>query len=138
MLMLMLYVKQGYKVVVDCINSTGAIAMPPLLEALGCSSVTAQWGAQLPVCSQSRALAATPGGTLQVAEKATLGVAVDPDGTASPSFCEDGQLFGEEYTLVAVADYILRAKPGNTVFQLVLHPCAMDVTRSHGNISYQW
>ncbi|NUO03393.1 MAG: phosphoglucosamine mutase [Saprospiraceae bacterium] len=124
-----------FKVVVDCINSTGAIAVPPLLEALGCEYVLlnaevngrfAHNPEPLPahlesLCSQV------------VAEKADLGIAVDPDVDRLALVCEDGSLFGEEYTLVAVADYILQKQPGgNTVSNLSSSRALRDVTQKYG------
>ena len=126
--------KQGYKVVVDCINSTGAIAMPPLLEALGCEAVLLNGEPNGRFAHNPEPLPQHLEELCKVArqEKATLGVAVDPDVDRLALVCEDGQLFGEEYTLVAVADYILRQKPGNTVSNLSSTRALRDVTRSHG------
>jgi len=127
--------RQGYKVVVDCINSTGALAMPPLLEALGCEVVLlnaepngrfAHNPEPLPQHLQELCQAVQR-------EKAALGAAVDPDVDRLALVSEDGQLFGEEYTLVAVADYILQQQPGgNTVSNLSSTRALRDVTRRHG------
>ncbi|MCB9291394.1 MAG: phosphoglucosamine mutase [Lewinellaceae bacterium] len=126
--------RQGYKVVVDCINSTGSLALPPLLEALGCEAILlngepngrfAHNPEPLPQHLQELCRAVTR-------EQAALGVAVDPDVDRLALVCEDGSLFGEEYTLVAVADYILQQQPGNTVSNLSSTRALRDVTRRHG------
>lgn len=126
--------RQGYKVAVDCINSTGALALPPLLDALGCEAVLlnaepngefAHNPEPLPQHLQELCQAVRR-------EQAALGVAVDPDVDRLALVCEDGRLFGEEYTLVAVADYILQQKPGNTVSNLSSTRALRDVTRRHG------
>lgn len=126
--------RQGYKVVVDCINSTGALALPPLLQALGCEPVLlnaepngrfAHNPEPLPQHLQELCQAVRR-------EGAALGAAVDPDVDRLALVCEDGQLFGEEYTLVAVADYILQQRPGNTVSNLSSTRALRDVTRRYG------
>jgi phosphomannomutase len=126
--------RRRYKVVVDCINSSGAIAMPVLLERLGCEAIL---------------LNAQPDGRfahnpeplpqhlheLQQAvrqQQADLGAALDPDVDRLALVCEDGSLFGEEYTLVAVADYILQQRPGDTVSNLSSTRALRDVTERHG------
>lgn len=130
--------ERGFKVVVDCINSTGALALPPLLEALGCKTVLlnaepngrfAHNPEPLPQHLQELCQAVKR-------EQAALGVAVDPDVDRLALVCEDGQLFGEEYTLVAVADYILQQKTGNTVSNLSSTRALRDVTRRHGGEYY--
>ncbi|MCB9040789.1 MAG: phosphoglucosamine mutase [Lewinellaceae bacterium] len=130
--------ERGFKVVVDCINSTGALALPPLLEALGCKTVllNAEPNGRFahnpePLPQHLQELCQTV-----KREQAALGVAVDPDVDRLALVCEDGQLFGEEYTLVAVADYILQQKTGNTVSNLSSTRALRDVTRRHGGEYY--
>jgi len=126
--------KRQFKVVVDCINSTGAISVPPLLEALGCEVVLLN----AEVNGRFAHNPEPPPAHLEdlckrvVAEKADLGIAVDPDVDRLALVCEDGSLFGEEYTLVAVADYVLQKKPGNTVSNLSSSRALRDVTQKHG------
>ncbi len=125
---------KNFKVVVDCINSTGVISVPPLLEALGCEVVTinddlngqfAHNPEPLPKHLESLAAKVKAGG-------ADLGIAVDPDVDRLAFVNEDGSMFGEEYTLVAVADYMLSQKTGNTVSNLSSTRALRDVTRKHG------
>ncbi len=127
--------KRKYKVVVDAINSTGAVFVPALLNALGVDNVIvlnaevtgkfAHNPEPLPehlaeLCSEV------------VKQKADLGIAVDPDVDRLCFVNEDGTLFGEEYTLVAVADYILGKKPGNTVSNMSNTRSLKEVTLKHG------
>lgn len=119
-----------FKVVVDGINSSGSFAVPALLEALGCDVTVlnaephgrfAHNPEPLPEHLEDLSKAV-------VAERADLGIVVDPDVDRLAFVCEDGELFGEEYTLVAVADYVLRHKPGNTVSNLSSTRALSDVT----------
>lgn len=127
--------KRKYKVVVDAINSTGAVFVPALLKALGVDNVIvlnaevtgkfAHNPEPLPehlteLCSEV------------VKQKADLGIAVDPDVDRLCFVNEDGTLFGEEYTLVAIADYILGKKPGNTVSNMSSTRSLKEVTLKHG------
>lgn len=128
----------GFKVVVDCINSTGAIAIPILLDKLGCSytlineDVTGDFAHNPePLPAHLKELSATV-----ISESAHLGISVDPDVDRLAFVCEDGSMFGEEYTLVAVADYILSKKSGNTVSNLSSTAALKDVTIKHGG-SYE-
>lgn len=123
-----------FRVVVDCINSSGSVAMPPLLKALGCE-------VELLNKKPNGRFAHNPeplpkhlkGLSREVVEvKAHLGVAVDPDVDRLAFVCEDGSMFGEEYTLVAIADYILQQKPGNTVSNLSSTRALRDITERHG------
>jgi phosphomannomutase len=126
--------EKSYKVVVDCINSTGAICLPSLLGQLGCevilinSEVNGQFAHNpepLPenLTELSRAVQFN---------HADLGIAVDPDVDRLVFVSEDGEMFGEEYTLVAVADFILSHKPGNTVSNLSSTRALRDVTERRG------
>ncbi|HMQ49296.1 MAG TPA: phosphoglucosamine mutase [Saprospiraceae bacterium] len=125
---------KGFKVVVDCINSTGALAMPVLLEALNCEVILINEAVSGDFAHNPEPLPAhlTELCERVKAEGADLGVAVDPDVDRLALVCEDGALFGEEYTLVAVADYILSQKPGNTVSNLSSTRALRDVTERYG------
>ena len=126
--------QRKFKIVVDCINSTGALAMPPLLEALGCEVVLLNGEPNGKFAHNPEPLPQNLEELCQrvLYEKADLGVAVDPDVDRLALVCENGELFGEEYTLVAVADYILGQNPGNTVSNLSSTRALRDVTRRHG------
>lgn len=122
-----------FSVVVDCINSTGAISVPPLLEKLGCTvhlindEITGDFAHNPePRPEHLTELSAT-------IKKlgADLGISVDPDVDRLAFVCEDGSMFGEEYTLVAVADSILTKKPGNTVSNLSSTRALADITKKH-------
>lgn len=125
---------KNFKVVVDAVNSTGAISVPVLLKALGVENVTvineevtgrfAHNPEPLP--ENLIELCAT------VKKQNALGIAIDPDVDRLCFVCEDGSLFGEEYTLVAIADYILSNKKGNTVSNLSSTRALKDVTEKHG------
>lgn len=127
--------KKKFKIVVDPVNSTGALSVPKLLNALGVDDVlvineevTGKFAHNPePLPENLRELC-------QVVEKqnAHLGIAVDPDVDRLCFVCEDGSLFGEEYTLVAVADYILSNKKGNTVSNLSSTRALKDITLKHG------
>jgi phosphomannomutase len=112
---------KGFKIVVDAVNSTGGIAVPMLLKALGVESITELYCTPdgkfphnpEPLPEHLRDLSETV-----VKQKAHLGISVDPDVDRLALVCEDGEMFGEEYTLVAVADYVLKNTPGNTVSNL--------------------
>jgi phosphomannomutase len=129
--------KKNFKIAVDPVNSTGAIAVPALLRALGVDDilmineeVTGRFAHNPePLPEHLRELCKT-------VEKnnAHLGIAVDPDVDRLCFVCEDGSLFGEEYTLVAIADYILSNKKGNTVSNLSSTRALRDVTEKHGGI----
>jgi phosphomannomutase len=127
--------KKNFKIVLDAVNSTGAIAVPALLKALGVKDITVLNGEvngkfahnpePLPehLTELSREV---------VKQNADLGIAVDPDVDRLCFVCEDGSMFGEEYTLVAVADYVLSHKKGNTVSNMSSTRALKDVTIKHG------
>ncbi len=124
----------GFKVVLDAINSVGGIVMPRLFEALGveCITINGEPNGHFahnpePVPSNLTDLAAAV-----VAHKADLGVAVDPDVDRLAFISENGEAFGEEYTLVAVADYILSQRKGATVSNISSSRALKDVTEAHG------
>lgn len=123
-----------FKVVVDCINSTGAISVPPLLEALGCEVILLNGEPNGKFAHNPEPLPAHLEELCQKVResKADLGIAVDPDVDRLALVCEDGSLFGEEYTLVAVADYVLQNRVGNTVSNLSSSRALHDVTQQHG------
>ncbi|MEM1320762.1 MAG: phosphoglucosamine mutase [Bacteroidota bacterium] len=123
-----------FKVVVDCVNSTGAISVKPLLEALGCKvtllneEMTGHFAHNPePLPENLRELSKAV-----IADKADLGIAVDPDVDRLALVCEDGEMFGEEYTLVAVADYILQHTKGSTVSNLSSTRALREVTEKYG------
>jgi len=125
---------KNFKVVVDCINSTGAISVPPLLEKLGCEIhlINEEITGDFAHNPEPR-----PEHLTELSAKikelgADLGISVDPDVDRLAFVCEDGSMFGEEYTLVAVADSILTKKPGNTVSNLSSTRALADVTKKHG------
>jgi len=127
--------KARFRVAIDCVNSVGGIIVPGLLRALGVDKIYE--------------LNTTPDGNFAhnpepipenlksisefvVAQKADLGIVVDPDVDRLAIICEDGSMFGEEYTLVAVSDYILKSTPGSTVSNLSSSKALRDITESHG------
>ncbi len=123
-----------YKIVVDCINSTGAISIVPLLEQLGCEvfaindEVTGKFAHNPePLPENLTELSAAV-----VKNKAHLGISVDPDVDRICFVDESGDMFGEEYTLVAVADYILKNNNGNSVSNLSSTQALKIVTEKHG------
>ncbi len=123
-----------FKVVVDAVNSIGGVVIPALLEELGCEVVKLN-------CEPTGEFAHNPEplpehlteiSEVIRREKADLGVVVDPDVDRLALVSEDGSMFGEEYTLVAVADYILSQGVGNTVSNLSSSRALRDVTVAHG------
>ncbi len=130
--------RRHFKVVVDAVNSVGGIVMPKLLRALGCEVVELN-------CEPTGEFAHNPEplpehlteiSQVIVREKADLGVVVDPDVDRLAFVSEDGSMFVEEYTLVAVADYILSTQCGNTVSNLSSSRALRDVTERHGGKYY--
>lgn len=126
--------KRRFKVVIDAVNSVGGIVMPRLLRALGCEVIELN-------CEPTGEFAHNPEPLPQhlteisqviVREKADLGIVVDPDVDRLAFVNEDGSMFVEEYTLVAVADYILSLKSGATVSNLSSSRALRDVTEQHG------
>ena len=122
----------SFKVVVDAVNSTGGIAIPELLEALGveCVELYCEPTGHFPHNPEPLAEHLTEISSLVVAEKADLGIVVDPDVDRLALVNEDGSMFGEEYTLVAVADYILSKQKGNTVSNLSSSRALRDITEN--------
>lgn len=130
---------KDFKIVVDGINSTGATFVPALLKALGVNQIKVineEVNGQFahnpePLPENLRELAS-------LLEKGDdhLGIAVDPDVDRLCFVCENGRMFGEEYTLVAIADYVLQNTPGNTVSNLSSTRALRDVTEKHGGTYY--
>jgi len=126
--------KKAFRIAVDAVNSTGAISMPPLLEALGCEVILLNGAVTGDFAHNPEPLAEhlTQLSEAVVRERADLGIAVDPDVDRLVLMNEDGTLFGEEYTLVAVADYVLPLRPGDSVSNLSSSRALRDITRLHG------
>jgi phosphomannomutase len=124
-----------YRIVLDAINSTGASFIPPLLKALGVEEVIVLNDeingkfAHNPEPLPENLVALSSSVTKL---KADLGIAVDPDVDRLCFVCEDGSMFGEEFTLVAVADYVLGKKTGNSVSNMSSTRALKDVTLRHG------
>ena len=123
-----------FKVVLDSINSVGGICMPALFKALGVECVTINGEPNGRFAHNPEPLPANLVGLSEavVREKADLGVSVDPDVDRLAFICEDGVPFGEEYTLVAVSDYVLSVKKGPTVSNISSSRALRDVTEAHG------
>jgi phosphomannomutase len=127
--------KADFKIVIDCVNSTGGIFVPALLSALGVKTVYKLF------CEPDGNFSHNPEPLPEnltalskevLNKRADLGIAVDPDVDRLCFVCEDGNVFGEEYTLVAVADYVLKNTKGNTVSNLSSTRALRDVTEKAG------
>lgn len=125
----------NFKVVIDCVNSTGGIFVPALLKALGVNTVHELY------CEPDGKFPHNPEPLPEnlvalskevLSKRANIGIAVDPDVDRLCFVCEDGSMFGEEYTLVAVADYVLKNVKGNTVSNLSSTRALRDVTEAAG------
>jgi len=125
----------NFKVACDCVNSTGGIFIPALLRALGVNQIEELYcepNGQFPHNPEP-----LPENLTAISDKiketqADVGIVVDPDVDRLAMVCEDGSMFGEEYTLVAVADYILSMNPGNSVSNMSSTRALRDVTEKHG------
>jgi len=128
--------KANFKVVVDAVNSTGGIAIPALLKELNvkCVELYCTPNGQFPHNPEPLKEHLTDISELVVKEKADFGIVVDPDVDRLALVCEDGSMFGEEYTLVACADYVLGKTKGNTVSNLSSSRALRDITEKHGGI----
>jgi len=124
-----------FKVVIDCVNSTGGIFVPALLKALGVKTIHELY------CEPDGKFPHNPEPLPEnlvalskevLSKRADIGIAVDPDVDRLCFVCEDGSMFGEEYTLVAVADYVLKNSKGNTVSNLSSTRALRDVTEKAG------
>lgn len=129
----------NFKVAVDSVNSSGGIFVPALLKALGVKTIYSIFGepdGHFPHNPEPLPENLTALSNEVVKQGADLGIAVDPDVDRLCFVCQDGSMFGEEYTLVAVADYVLKHTPGNTVSNLSSTRALRDVTEASGN-TYQ-
>ena len=127
--------KAKFKIVVDAINSTGAIAVPALLKALGVQDIMVineEVNGKFAHNPEPLPEHLTQLSNEVVKQNASLGIAVDPDVDRLCFVCEDGSMFGEEYTLVAVADYMLSKQKGNTVSNMSSTRALKDVTLKYG------
>jgi phosphomannomutase len=127
--------KAGYRVAVDCVNSVGGIIIPQLLKELGVKSVIELNTA--PDGNFTHNPEPLPENLADISElvikqKADIGFVVDPDVDRLAIICEDGSMFGEEYTLVSVSDYVLQNTPGSTVSNLSSTRALRDVTEQYG------
>ncbi len=126
--------KAGFRVVVDSINSVGGIILPDLLKALGVEAKFLNGEPNGDFAHNPEPLKQNLGGIMDEIKKGgfDLGIVVDPDVDRLAFICEDGEMFGEEYTLVSVADYVLSHTPGNTVSNLSSTRALRDITAKHG------
>ncbi|MBO0341077.1 phosphoglucosamine mutase [Flagellimonas profundi] len=126
--------KAGFKVVIDGVNSTGGIAIPKLLEELGVEVVKLYCDPTGHFPHNPEPLKEHLGDICKkvVEEKADFGIVVDPDVDRLAFISNDGEMFGEEYTLVACADYVLSKTKGNTVSNLSSSRALRDITEKHG------
>ncbi|MFD2941958.1 phosphoglucosamine mutase [Flavobacterium notoginsengisoli] len=122
-----------FKVVVDGVNSSGGIIIPKLLKQMGVEVVElyCEPNGHFPHNPEPLKEHLTDISELVVKEKADFGIVVDPDVDRLAFISEDGEMFGEEYTLVAVADYVLSKTPGNTVSNMSSSRALRDVTKAH-------
>ncbi|MDR0893938.1 MAG: phosphoglucosamine mutase [Prevotellaceae bacterium] len=127
--------KAGFRVAIDCVNSVGGIILPQLLEQLGATQIEKLY------CEPTGDFKHNPepleknlGDMMNLMKNGNLDIAfvVDPDVDRLVMICEDGRMFGEEYTLVSVADYVLKHTPGSTVSNLSSTRALRDVTRRYG------
>ncbi|MBM6661083.1 phosphoglucosamine mutase [Marseilla massiliensis] len=126
--------KAGFKVCVDAINSVGGVILPELLDRLGVGYNMLNGEPTGDFAHNPEPLEKNLGGIMAEMRGGAydLGIVVDPDVDRLAFICEDGKMFGEEYTLVSVADYVLAHTPGNTVSNLSSTRALRDVTERHG------
>lgn len=127
----------NFKIAIDCVNSTGGIFIPALLKALGVATIYELYcepNGDFPHNPEPLPENLTEIAKVVQEKRADLGIVVDPDVDRLCFVNEDGTMFGEEYTLVAVADYILQNTPGNTVSNLSSTRALRDVTEKAGGI----
>lgn len=127
--------KAGFSVALDAINSVGGLILPKLLDRLGVKNV---YGLNLePTGRFAHNPEPLPQNLTDISalvrkKKADMGIVVDPDVDRLAFICEDGSMFGEEYTIVSVADYVLAHTPGSTVSNLSSSRALRDITERHG------
>ena len=124
-----------FKIVVDAVNSVGGFVIPKLLKALGVKNITELYcipNGQFPHNPEPLPEHLHEISRIVIEKNADLGIVVDPDVDRLAIVNEDGSMFGEEYTLVACSDYILKNKKGNTVSNLSSSRALRDVTQKHG------
>ena len=129
----------NFRVAIDCVNSVGGIVIPDLLYALGVKEIFKLHCA--PHGNFSHNPEPIPENLTEISElmhhaKADVGFVVDPDVDRLAIICENGEMFGEEYTLVSVADYVLSHTPGSTVSNLSSSRALRDITRAHHGCAY--
>ena len=127
--------KKRFSIVVDAVNSTGALAVPALLRALGVKDVivlNAEVNGKFAHNPEPLPEHLSELSNEVVKQHADLGIAIDPDVDRLCFVCEDGSMFGEEYTLVAVADYVLGKRKGNTVSNMSSTRALKEITIKHG------
>jgi phosphomannomutase len=124
-----------FEVSIDCVNSVGGIVLPKLLKALGVNKINELYctpNGEFPHNPEPLPEHLADISTIMKTTTANVGFVVDPDVDRLAIICENGEMFGEEYTLVAVADYILKHTPGNTVSNLSSSRALRDITRKYG------
>lgn len=127
--------KANFTVAIDCVNSVGGLAIPAVLKALGVKNIielNCTPNGHFPHNPEPLPQHLTEIADLLKSGKADVGFVVDPDVDRLALICENGEMFGEEYTLVSVADYVLTHTPGNTVSNMSSTRALSDVTRAHG------
>ncbi|HRZ96051.1 MAG TPA: phosphoglucosamine mutase [Paludibacter sp.] len=127
----------NFKVAIDCVNSVGGIAIPALLEALGVTQIEKLYcepNGLFPHNPEPLPEHLTDISSLMKKTNADVGFVVDPDVDRLAIICEDGSMFGEEYTLVSIADYVLQNTPGNTVSNLSSTRALRDVTNKYNSL----
>lgn len=127
---------KNFKVAIDCVNSTGGIFIPALLKALGVQNILELYcepNGQFPHNPEPLPENLTEISKQIKNQKANVGFVVDPDVDRLAIVCENGEMFGEEYTLVAISDYVIKHTPGNTVSNLSSTRALRDVTEKNGN-----
>ena len=127
--------KRRFKVAIDCVNSVGGLAIPAILRAVGVEDIielNCTPNGLFPHNPEPLPQHLTEISDLLKSGKADVGFVVDPDVDRLAIICENGDMFGEEYTLVSVADYVLRHTPGNTVSNMSSTRALSDVTKAHG------
>lgn len=125
----------NFSVAIDCVNSVGGIVIPKLLKQLGVKTVHELYttpDGNFPHNPEPLPAHLTELAKLTKTSDANVGFSVDPDVDRLAIVCENGEMFGEEYTLVACADYVLKHTPGNTVSNLSSSRALRDVTEKHG------